>query len=160
MQCTIIANRHRRNDAWMIGPVRFNLSRKVRLDLRALPFLHLSSRGLPRPQVLREVRQSRVHDQTASRDPPRSRRFAEPLRCVPPPAGPRNALTPRAAAVRQRACTRAVSRAARERRMGIIYRSRVTRVSSIGAQDAQGQRVRRHVELWGEGRCRGPSFRI
>jgi O-acetylhomoserine/O-acetylserine sulfhydrylase len=44
VQCTI-ANRHRRMTV-------FPTPRKVRLDLRSFPLLHLSLRGLPRTQIL------------------------------------------------------------------------------------------------------------
>ena len=97
------------------------------------------------------------HTNIAGQDLARPRSDPEPLRRVPPLTGPRDALAPHAAPLRQRPRSRAVPRATREGLLGVLPRPRVSPVAPVGPQDAQEGRVWWRAELWREGWRRSGS---
>ena len=89
--------------------------RQVRLGQREVPRVHRARPRLPRPQLLGDlrpegpVRQHRVHHPRPGRGPARLRALPLALQLVPLPAGARDAVSPRAAAQRQRDRAREVA---------------------------------------------------
>ena len=133
--------------------------REVRLGQRQVPGVHRARPRLPRPQLLGDlraqgtVRQHRVHHPRPRRGPARLRPVPLALQLVPVPAGARDAVSPRAAAQRQRDRAREVAGEAPGRHVGEPPEPPVAPLARA-REEVPAQRLRLGPDLRDQGRPR------